>query len=160
MIMNSFEYLRSGKSALTLAGVACIGLAGCCTKRYQSAYYQSSRPTYYSSTSTATTREQAPTPTGRTEYAATTGSTNMVVPLYQESVNVGKREVEAGSVRLRKVVKTETINQPIELRHEEVIIDRDNGAAQGQKVLAQPFQEEETVIRLKREEPVIENKTS
>jgi len=85
----------------------------------------------------------------------------MVVPLYQESLNVGKREVEAGSVRLRKVVKTETVNQPVELRHEEVVIDREAGGSQGgNQILSQPFQEGETVIRLKQEVPVIEKQTT
>jgi uncharacterized protein (TIGR02271 family) len=130
-----------------LAGLVLVG--GCCTKRNQStAYYSSPRPAAY---------EPPPTPTGRSETA-----NNMVVPLYQESINVGKREVEAGSVRLRKIVKTETVNQPVELRHEEVVIDRENGAGQpaGNEVLSQPFQEGETVIRLKREEPVVEKQTA
>jgi len=84
----------------------------------------------------------------------------MVVPLYQENVNVGKREVDSGTVRLRKVVKTETVNQPIQLRREEVVIERENGSGKGgEQVLAQPFQEQETVIRLKSEEPVIEKQT-
>src|SRR5256885_15168387 len=155
--MKSFRHLHRATS-IGFAGIAGLALVGgCCTKSYQTASYHTRTRSYASAPrETYTTREQAPPPTGRME----TSANNMVVPLYEEKVNVGKREVEAGSVRLRKVVKTETINQPIELRHEEVIIDRDNGAAQGQKVLAQPFQEEETVIRLKREEPVIENKTS
>jgi len=86
----------------------------------------------------------------------------MVVPLYEEKINVGKREVESGSVRLKKVVKTETVNQPIELRHEELVIDRESGnaTAQGNKVLDQPFQEGETVIRLKSEVPVVEKQTT
>jgi len=159
--MNSFRHLNYATS-LGVAGIAGLALlGGCCTKNYQSASY---RPRAHASYATAsaqesyTTREEAPTPTGRAETSA---SANMVVPLYQESLNVGKREVESGSVRIRKVVKTETVNQPIELRHEELVIDRDNGTAQsGNKVLAQPFQEEETVIRLKREEAVVEKQTS
>ena len=85
---------------------------------------------------------------------------NTVIPLYGESLNVGKREVEAGAVRLRKIVRTETVNQPIELRHEEVVIDREPAGAQttasANETLNQQFQEGETVIRLQREEPVIE----
>ena len=37
---------------------------------------------------------------------------------------VGKREVEYGGVRLRKVVKTEVVNQPVELTREEIVIER------------------------------------
>jgi len=135
-------------------------VSGCCTKSYKTASYRQRNVSYASAapegnySATTTEQVQTPTPTGRTEETK-----NMVVPLYQENVNVGKREVDSGSVRLRKIVKTETVNQPIELRHEEVVIDRDNGNASGEKVLAQPFQEQETVIRLKREEPVIEKQT-
>jgi uncharacterized protein (TIGR02271 family) len=84
----------------------------------------------------------------------------MIVPLYQENLAVGKREVDSGTVRLKKVVKTETVVQPIELKREEVVIERDSGPAKGgEQVLSQPFQEQETVIHLKREEPVIEKQT-
>jgi Domain of unknown function (DUF2382) len=46
------------------------------------------------------------------------------VPISEEQVKVGTREVEAGAVRLRKVVHTEVVNQPVELRREEVIVER------------------------------------
>jgi len=84
--------------------------------------------------------------------------TNMVIPLYQETINVGKREISEGAVRLRKVVKSETVNQPVQLRHEELVIDRvpaGQAQAQGQN-FGQPFQEQETVIRLQGEQPVVE----
>jgi uncharacterized protein (TIGR02271 family) len=92
---------------------------------------------------------------------ATTAQADVVVPLHQETVNVGKREVDAGSVRLKKIVKTETINQPVELRREEVVIDRSNntGEAAPNKKMAKEFTEEETVIPLKREEAVISKQT-
>src|SRR5262245_18820204 len=37
------------------------------------------------------------------------GGSQMVIPLYQESVVVGKREVDSGTVRIKKVVHTETV---------------------------------------------------
>lgn len=83
-----------------------------------------------------------------------------MVPLHQETLSVGKREVDAGSVRFKKIVKTETINQPIELRREEIVIDRSNntGESAQNKALAKAFTEEETVIPLRREEAVIEKR--
>jgi uncharacterized protein (TIGR02271 family) len=85
----------------------------------------------------------------------------MVVPLYHEQVNVGKREVDAGSVRLKKVVRTETVNVPVDLRREEIVIDRENNASGAQtSALGQPFQEGETVIPLKREVAVVEKQTT
>jgi len=156
--MNSFRHVYRATS-VGVAAVAGLALAsGCCTKSYKTASYRTHHEHYAgmpAQESYTATREQAPPPTGRVE------ANNMVVPLFEEKVNVGKREVESGSVRLRKVVKTETVNQPIELRHEELVIDRDNGAAQGgNQVLAQPFQEQETVIRLKSEVPVVEKQTA
>jgi uncharacterized protein (TIGR02271 family) len=99
--------------------------------------------------------EQQQVSTGQFE-----GQTNVVVPLYQESLVVGKREVDAGSVRLKKIVKTETVNKGIELRHEELVIDRDGNVPQGAQSLGRAFEEQEMVINLKREEPVIEKQTT
>ena len=90
-------------------------------------------------------------PTTVAQEQSTTGNT--VIPLYQETLKVGKREVETGTVRIRKIVKTETVNQPVELRHEEVVIDRQPSTAQPG---AQAFQEQDFTIHLKREEPVVE----
>jgi stress response protein YsnF len=83
-------------------------------------------------------------------------SDQTVIPLYQETVRAGTREVEAGTVRLRKIVKTETVNQPVQVRRETVVIDRTNGGNVQSSNAGQPFQEQEYVIHLKREEPVFE----
>jgi uncharacterized protein (TIGR02271 family) len=59
----------------------------------------------------------------RSESAATSEAA-MVVPVIQEHLNIGKRTVETGRVRVRKVVREveETIDQP--LAREEVTVDR------------------------------------
>ena len=127
----------------TLAGLTLAG--GCCTRNASQASY--SQPT--------TTAYAGPAP------AREIAQGDLVVPLHQESIRVDKREVDAGSVRLKKIVKTETVNQPIELRHEELVIDRQAGTGEEakNKALAEPFKEEETVIRLKREEATIAKQT-
>jgi len=111
------------------------------------------------------------------------GQDQVVVPLYEENVKVGKREVDAGGVRIRKHVTTESVDQPLELRQETLSIDRlpagqgTASATSGQAAapantgqaaaaptttapqaaqLGQPFQEGEITIRLQKEEPVIE----
>ena len=154
--MNSFRYLHRATSVGFAAFTGLALATGCCTKKTTTASYHTQPASYAAMETTAEPAPApTPTPTGRTE-----GGSNMVVQLYEEKVNVGKREVE-GSVRLKKVVKTETINQPIELRHEELVIERESGgAAQGEKALGQPFQEQETVIRLKNEVPVVEKQTT
>lgn len=74
--------------------------------------------------------------------------------LSEEELKVGKRQVEAGGVRLRKIVRTETVNQPVELRREEIVVERvpasEAGAAQG------AFKGEEVYIPLRREEAVVQ----
>jgi len=54
------------------------------------------------------------------------------------------------------------VNQPIELRHEEVVIEREPASSQAGQSQAseQQFQEKELVINLKREEPVVEKQTT
>jgi uncharacterized protein (TIGR02271 family) len=74
--------------------------------------------------------------------------------LNEEKLHVGKREVEAGSVRLRKVVRTERVQQPVELKREEVVVER--VPANEARQTGQPFQGQEQVIPLRREEAVIE----
>src|SRR4029078_10149165 len=79
-----------------------------------------------------------------------------VIPLYQESLAVGTRQVEQGQVKLKKVVTTETVNQPVQLRRETVTIDRQPASGQSSAAPANAFQEGETVIQLWKEEPVVE----
>lgn len=140
---------------LTLASVAFVGIAlasGCCTKHTSQASYYSSAP--QSSGGSASAQESA-----SSSEIATSNGTNTVIPLYKESVNIGKREVDAGSVTVKKIVKTETINQPIELRHEEIVVERQPGTGSTMDTTS-AFQEGETTIRLTREEPVISKETT
>ena len=91
--------------------------------------------------------------------------------MYEEQIQVGTRQVDAGAVRLRKQVTTETVSKPVEVRRETLTVDRvpmAEGAANaqasqqpapgaaGQGNITTPFQEGEVVIQLKREEPVVE----
>lgn len=89
----------------------------------------------------------------RTEDEYAEGET-VEVPLAQERIHIEKRERDLGEVRLRKVVRTETVNQPVELRHEEVVVERvtsAEGTQPGQeafveKVISIPVSEEEAVV--------------
>lgn len=69
------------------------------------------------------------------------------VSLSEERLKVGKREVEAGGVRLRKVIKSETVNQPVELKREEIEIERVPASGRGDS----DFREEDVFIPLRRE---------
>jgi uncharacterized protein (TIGR02271 family) len=96
-------------------------------------------------------RTQAPAAGGREQERTT-------IPLSEEQVKVGKREVEAGGVRLRKVIRTEVVNQPVELKREEVVVERvpASGAQGATGPGARAFQEEDVFIPLRREEAVVE----
>ena len=79
---------------------------------------------------------------------------NVTIPLAEERVVLGKREVEAGGIRLRKVIRTEVVHQPIELRREEIIIERVLGPEGGPSA-TNVFNEEVIFVPIHREEPII-----
>jgi uncharacterized protein (TIGR02271 family) len=87
----------------------------------------------------------------RSQQAAT-------VQLHEEQLKVGKRSVDAGGIRLRKIVRTEVVNQPVELQREEIVVERVPGTAQSQgtQVGGKEFQQEEIYIPLRREEAVVQ----
>jgi len=78
--------------------------------------------------------------------------------LSEEQLRVNKREVEAGGVRLRKVIRTQVVNQPVELRREEIVIER-VPANQARAAGRAAFEEQEVYIPLRREEAVVEKET-
>jgi uncharacterized protein (TIGR02271 family) len=140
---NSNRLKTIVSSVLIASSVALIN--GCCTShKGGSAYYSS-----YES--------PAPAPTPEAKPATETGS--VTIPLYEESVAVGKREVDAGTVTIKKVVKTETVNQPIELRRETISIDRQPASGTAQNVdQSKAFTEQQYTIQLHNEEPVVEKR--
>ncbi len=88
------------------------------------------------------------------QFQAGDGKDAETVELSEEQLKVGKREVSAGGVRLRKVIRTETVQQPIELKREEIVIERVPGS--GEKPAGTCFEEQDVFIALRREEPVVE----
>jgi len=164
------------QSSLACAGATALALlSGCHTEEKPVAYYSSGA---YSGGTTAGTQYEASANTGAAATQTQTQDQSMqaqgqqasqaVIPLHQETIKVGTREVDGGAVRLRKIVRTETVNQPVQVRRESVVVDRVQGDATAQagqpagSNLAQqngvttPFQEGEMIIRLRREEPVVE----
>jgi uncharacterized protein (TIGR02271 family) len=80
------------------------------------------------------------------------------VPLSEEEVKVGKRSVGAGEVNLQKKVSTEQVNVPVELKREDVVIER-VPAHETEPAGKEPFQEERVEVPLSQEEPVVEKET-
>ena len=95
----------------------------------------------------STQSQQQPTRTDQDQYQES-------LTLAEEQLRVEKHPVEAGRARLRKVVRTERVSQPVELRREEVTIER--VPASGQEVPQDAFQERTIEVPLTREEPVVE----
>lgn len=147
-------------AALTTAVI----FTGCCgPSQERRAYYPTPARTAQAAERpmqrTQVREQQAPT-TARQEAVA---GDEILIPLHAENLKVGKRQVDNGTVRLRKTVKTETASQPIQLRREKVTIDRESfenaqrAAAAGQpNVAGALFEEKVIVIDLTREEPVVE----
>ncbi len=79
---------------------------------------------------------------------------NIRVQLKSEEMKVDKREVEGGGVRLKKIVRIETVNQPVELIHEEIEIERVPASEAADT--DEDFGEQDIYIPLRREEPVIQ----
>lgn len=75
--------------------------------------------------------------------------------LSEEELKVGKRQVEAGGVRLRKIVRSEIVNQPVTLQREEVVVER-VPATEARTAKEPSFKQEDVYIPLRREEPVIQ----
>ncbi len=136
-------------AALALGTAVMVG--GCCTKDHGGSY------SYYSSTPRGGTAQVSESQNNEAQSAdLSQNSQNTVIPLYKEELRVGTRQVDDGTVRLRKVVKTETVNEPIQLRRETVVIDRQPAATGQIAQNEQAFQEKEAVIQLHHDEPVIQ----
>ena len=66
------------------------------------------------------------TSTGSTGYAGTTGTsgTEEAIPVVEEELRVGKREVERGGVRVRSYVVETPVHESVRLREEHVEVER------------------------------------
>lgn len=106
----------------------------------------------YTQSGVTSTRKQATDQRPATPEQAT-------IQLREEQVKIGKREVEAGGVRLRKIVRTEIVNQPVELRREEIVVER-VPASEAHSGEQQAFNEQEVYIPLRREEAVVQKETA
>ena len=75
----------------------------------------------------------------------------------EEELAIGKREISAGEVEIDKDVETEHVRRPVELRHDEVEIER-RPIEDGQHGREASFREEEIHIPLTEEEAVVEKR--
>ena len=77
------------------------------------------------------------------------------IVLHEEQLRVGKREASAGEVQLRKTVHTEQVNVPVELRREDVTVERVAAGDARNVNTADAFKEGTIEVPLTREEAVV-----
>lgn len=86
-------------------------------------------------------------------YGGLRGSESGTVTRSEEELRVGKEQVEAGRVRLRKWVETEGVETDVELRRETARVTREpvnevvSGAELGEDVIEVPLHEERPVVQ-------------
>ncbi|MDQ2828389.1 MAG: YsnF/AvaK domain-containing protein [Chloroflexota bacterium] len=75
-------------------------------------------------TTTTRARQTTPAPAPRQAQATTRADDTINVPVFAEELIVGKRQEQIGDVRLHKDVVTEQATASVNLRHEEVTVER------------------------------------
>jgi uncharacterized protein (TIGR02271 family) len=131
---------------LSTLGVA-VFAAGCSSENPGGSETTSAAPPY---------RETAVGGTAETQESTSSAQSSgtQTIPLYKEQVNVGTRQVPDSQVTIRKVVKTETVNQPVTLTKQTLVIDRQPSPT-GAQPSGQAFQDQQITIPLSHQEPVV-----
>lgn len=100
---------------------------------------------------------QRPTGGGQaTAQQGYSGDRSGEVTRHEEELRVGKRNVDAGQVRLRKWVETEPVSEEVQLRRETAHVQRQ---PVNEVVTDAQIGEREVEVSLQREEPVVEKQT-
>ena len=133
--------LNNTRAIVSMLGVAAFA-AGCCTS-----HKATGGTAETTETTTSTTAAAAPAPSGEVSGTQT-------IPLYKEQVNVGAQQVQDGTVTLKKIVKTETVSQPVTLTRQTLVIDRQPSST-GAEAGSQAFQEQQFSIQLHHDEPMV-----
>jgi len=107
-----------------------------CSSTHEHASCYDPKPASYSSTGQTSMNEasgaQATESWQPSQSSQASEDRNEVsIPLHEEQVSIGKTTVDAGQVTIRKIVTTETVSQPVQLRRESLVIDREGAGAKG-----------------------------
>ena len=95
-------------------------------------------------------------PAGAPDSPGDTTEGPPVLTRSEEELRVGKRETEAGRLRLHKWVETEQVEVPVEVRREKARVTREPVDA---SVSADEIGEESVDVTLSEEEPVVQKET-
>jgi uncharacterized protein (TIGR02271 family) len=77
------------------------------------------------------------------------------IPVVEEEMKVGKREVQGGGVRVFKRVKDMPVNESVQLRDEKVKVERRPATGDAATARGDAFKEESFELRESSEEPVV-----
>lgn len=151
------------KQLTYVAGIVSVaGLLSACktTHNYASNEPCETRQTAYQSTAYEASGAQAEAQPEMNTQATTATGNQVAIPLYEERVNVGKTEVP-GQVQIRKYTTTETVNVPVELRHEHVVVERVPAGSQpaSSQWSGQAFQDKSVTIQTEDEQPLVQKQT-
>ncbi|MCO6430713.1 MAG: YsnF/AvaK domain-containing protein [Deltaproteobacteria bacterium] len=97
-------------------------------------------------------RAMQPPENARAGSRATAAEGDVTIPLHEEKLDIGKESVEVGGVRLKKIVRTEQVERPLELKREDVVIER---VPAGGEAAQDAFHRENIYIPLRAEVPVV-----
>lgn len=93
---------------------------------------------------------------GRTDTGfGNTGATGTTIPIIEENLNVGKREVETGRTRLRSWIAERPVEEKLRLREEHVYVNRTPTDRPATEADFANFREGETEITGHAEVPVV-----
>jgi stress response protein YsnF len=90
-----------------------------------------------------------------TTTAAAAGTQEQVIPVYDEELKVGKRQVEQGHVRVRVYTVEHPVQEGLTLREERVAVERRSVDRPVSEMPGDAFQERTVDVTTHREEPVI-----
>jgi len=90
-----------------------------------------------------------------TTTAAGAGTQEQVIPVYEEELKVGKRQVEQGHVRVRVYTVEHPVQEGLTLREERVAVERRPVNRPVSDMPGDAFQERTVDVTTNREEPVI-----
>lgn len=121
--------------------------------------YEQTRNTYATQTA-ATTNYEAGRQKTNSQYVsgvtrAATDTDQITVPIVEEQLRVGKREVEGGGVRVRTVQEEIPVQEQVTLREEHVRVERTPVNRPVSNADASAFREGEVVITESAEVPVV-----
>jgi uncharacterized protein (TIGR02271 family) len=94
-------------------------------------------------------------PSTGTTTAAAAGTEEQVIPVYEEELKVGKRQVEQGHVRVRVYTVEHPVQEGVTLREERVAVERRPIDRRVSEVPGDAFQERTVDVTTHREEPVV-----